>query len=122
MEEKKGFWKGFGGILRAFVLGIVAFFKDSHTDSQDKWDFKLVLGTVFLGFSLYYIGWMHLGDVAGFLAIAGIGAGLHGWAASPWGGSSPVPQSPIVGLPSPMPWPGAVINQNSPSMPIKEGP
>jgi hypothetical protein len=79
-----------------FLKGLWAFFKDQLTDSNDKWDSKLILGDILIGFAIYYIGWLHVGDSVGFLAISGLGAFLHGWAASPWGGSAPLSDSASI--------------------------
>jgi len=75
--------------MKAFFGGIWKFFKDQSTDSNGLWDSKLIFGNAFLIFSIVYISHVKPGDSVGFLAISGIGAFLHGWAASPWGGSSP---------------------------------
>ena len=76
--------------MKAFFGGIWKFFKDQLTDSNGLWDSKLIFGNAFLVFSIVYIAHIKPGDSTGFLAISGIGAFLHGWASSPWGGSSPV--------------------------------
>jgi len=65
------------------------FIKDHFTDYKDNWDPKLLFGNIFLGVSLYYILVTHPGDYQTFLALAGTGFALHGWAATPWGGNTP---------------------------------
>lgn len=75
--------------ITAFFAGIWKFVTDVFQDFENHWDPKSIFGVSFLGFSVYYIGWLRPGDSTTFLAIAGMGAGLLGWAASPWGAGDP---------------------------------
>ncbi len=83
--------------LAAFITGIWKFVTDVFQDFEDHWDAKPIAGVAFLIFAGYYISVIRPGDSTTFLAIAGIGLGLLGWSASPWGAGDPRrPQAQIV--------------------------
>lgn len=84
----KHFLSAIWGGIKGFFTEVYDFVKTPHTDNNGAWDFKLVLGTGLIVFACIYIGQIKVGDINGFIAIAAFGAFLHGWAASPWGGSS----------------------------------
>lgn len=80
------------------------FLTDLFQDFEDHWDLKPLLGFCFVVFGGWYVGFgPNHGDIAGFLAIEGVGCFLLGWAASPWGAGNPnvtkivnITQAPIV--------------------------
>ena len=75
--------------LAGLFMGIGKFFTDVFQDFENHWDPKPIFGVAFLIFAGYYIVKVRPGDSTTFLAIAGIGLGLLGWASSPWGAGDP---------------------------------
>ena len=86
----KQFFAAIGAAVTAFFKEIYDFVKVPHTDNNGLWDFKLVLGTGLIVFGCVYIATIQKGDLTGFLGIAGMGVALHGWSATPWGGSGTI--------------------------------
>jgi hypothetical protein len=80
------------GWIVNIVKEVWKFVTDVFQDFENHWDPKPIFGVGFLGFAVYYLGWLRPGDAQGFLAVAGIGLGLLGWAASPWGAGDPRPR------------------------------
>ena len=97
MAEKRTVWQWLKDqkdtawtCVKAFFKEIYDFVKVPHTDANGDWDFQKVIGTGLVIFGVVYLGWMDKGNISAFLAVAGMGCALHGWSATPWGGSGTI--------------------------------